>query len=81
MKDYKFNATRSFLQEYTITIKAKNEEDARWKAHDLRYNYNHEWTEVGDLEADDKLIDIEYINNKCQVVFKKPMIRPLKINE
>ncbi len=81
MKDYKFNATRSFLQEYTITIKAKNEEDARWKAHDLRYNYNHEWTEVGDLEADDKLIDIEYINNKGQVVFKKPMIRPLKINE
>ena len=53
MKDYKFNATRSFLQEYTITIKAKNEEDARWKAHDLRNNYNHEWTEVGDLEADD----------------------------
>ena len=81
MKDYKFNATRSFLQEYTITNKAKNEEDARWKAHDLRYNYNHEWTEVGDLEADDKLIDIEYINNKGQVVFKKPMIRPLKINE
>ena len=81
MKDYKFNATRSFLQEYTITIKAKNEEDARWKAHDLRYNYNHEWTEVGDLEADDKLIDIEYMNNKGQVVFKKPMIRPLKINE
>ena len=81
MKDYKFNATRSFLQEYTITIKAKNEEDARWKAHDLRYNYNHKWTEVGDLEADDKLIDIEYINNKGQVVFKKPMIRPLKINE
>ena len=81
MKDYKFNATRSFLQEYTITIKAKNEEDARWKAHDLRYNYNHEWTEVGDLAADDKLIDIEYINNKGQVVFKKPMIRPLKINE
>ena len=81
MKDYKFNATRSFLQEYTITIKAKNEEDARWKAHDLRYNYNHEWTEVGDLEADDKLIDIKYINNKGQVVFKKPMIRPLKINE
>ena len=81
MKDYKFNATRSFLQEYTITIKAKNEEDARWKAHDLRYNYNHEWTEVGDLEADDKLIDIEYINNKGQVVFKKPMIRLLKINE
>ena len=81
MKDYKFNATRRFWQEYTITIKAKNEEDARWKAHDLRYNYNHEWTEVGDLEADDKLIDIEYINNKGQVVFKKPMIRPLKINE
>ena len=72
MKDYKLNATRSFLQAYTITIKAKNEQDARWKAHDLRYNNTHEWTEVGDLEADDKLNDINIINNKGEVVFKKP---------
>ena len=81
MNKYKFNATRNFTQAYEITIKAKNEEEAWLKAYDLKYNNNHEWTEVGDLEADDKLIDIEHINNKGQVVFAKPIIRPLKINE
>ena len=72
MKKYKFTATRSFTQLYEITIKAKNEKEARWKAYDLRYNDGHEWTEVGDLEADDKLIDIEHINNKGQIVFEQP---------
>ena len=79
MKKYKFTAMRSFTQQYEINIEAKTEEEARWKAYDLRYNYNNEWTEVGDLEADDKLIDIEHINNKGQVVFAKPIIRKLKI--
>jgi len=81
MNKYKFNAIRNFTQSYKITIKAKNEEEAWSKAYSLKYNNNHEWTEVGDLEADDKLIDIEHINNKGQVVFAKPIIRPLKINE
>ena len=79
MKKYKFTAMRSFTQQYEINIKAKTQEEARWKAHDLRYNYNNEWTEVGDLEADDKLVDIEHINDKGQVVFEKPIIRKLKI--
>ena len=77
MKKYKFTAIRGFTQAYEITIEAKNEEEARWKAHDSRYNNNNEWTEVGDLEADDKLIDIERINNKGQIVFRKPMVRSL----
>ncbi len=34
---------------------------------------------IGDLEADDKLVDIELINNKGQVVFEKPMVRRLTI--
>jgi len=79
MKKYKFTATRDFTQAYEITIEAKNEEEARWKAHDLKYNNGNEWTEVGDLEADDKLIDIEHINSKGQVVFRKPMVRSLII--
>ena len=79
MKKYKFIATRGFTQAYEITIEAKNREEASGKAHDLRYNYNNEWTEVGDLEADDKLVDIEHINDKGQVVFEKPIIRKLKI--
>ena len=79
MKKYKFIATRGFTQAYEITIEAKNREQASKKAHDLRYNYNHEWTEVGDLEADDKLIDILRVNKKGQVVFEKPIIRRLKI--
>ncbi len=58
MKKYKFTATRDFTQAYEITIEAKNEEKAWSKAYDLKYNYNHEWKEVGDLEAGDKLIDI-----------------------
>jgi hypothetical protein len=62
MNKYKFTATRNFLQEYEITISAKNEEEATLKAHDLKYNNHGEWTEVGDLETDDKLIDIEIIN-------------------
>ena len=56
MKEYTYTATRDFLQQYQITIKAKNEEEADNIIHSLRYNYNHEWTEVGDLEAD------EYMN-------------------
>jgi len=60
MKKYKFTAIRGFTQAYEITIEAKNEEEARWKAYDLKYNNGNEWTEVGDLEADDKLIDIGY---------------------
>tara|TARA_R100000655_G_scaffold7973_2_gene21207 strand:- start:240 stop:479 length:240 start_codon:yes stop_codon:yes gene_type:complete len=79
MKKYKFTAIRSFTQQYEINIEAKTEEDAWLKAYDLKYNNNHEWTEVGDLEADDKLIDIEHINDKGQVVFAKPIIRKLKI--
>ena len=78
MKNYKFNATRSFTQAYEINIEAKNEEEAWLKAYDLKYNNNHEWKEVGDLEADDKLIDIEHINSKGQVVFKT-ISRRLKI--
>tara|TARA_R100000995_G_scaffold67910_1_gene36520 strand:+ start:1640 stop:1876 length:237 start_codon:yes stop_codon:yes gene_type:complete len=78
MKKYKFNATRSFTQAYKINIEAKNEEEAWSKAYDLKYNNNHEWTEVGDLEADDKLIDIEHINHKGEVVFKT-ISRRLKI--
>ena len=70
MKKYKFKATRSFTQSYEINIEAKNEEEAWSKAYDLKYNNNHEWKEVGDLEADDKLIDIEHINHKGEVVFK-----------
>ena len=77
MKKYKFTAIRGFTQAYKITIEAKNEEEARWKAYDLKYNNGNEWTEVGDLHADDKLIDIEHINNKGQIVFAKPMIRRL----
>ena len=50
MKEYTYTATRDFLQEYKITIKAKNEGQADDIIHSLRYNYNHEWTEVGDYE-------------------------------
>ena len=59
MKKYSYTATRDFTQSYKITIEAKNEQEADKKAHDLKYNYNHEWTEDGGLEADDKLVDIE----------------------
>ena len=79
MKKYKFTATRDFTQEYEINIEAKTEEEAWSKAYDLKYNNNHEWTEVGDLEAGDKLIDIEHINDKGQVVFAKPITRRLTI--
>ena len=81
MTKYKFTAIRNFSQHYEINIKAKTEEEAWSKAHDLKYNNNHEWTEVGYLAADDKLIDIEHINSKGQVVFKEPTIRRLIINE
>ncbi len=81
MKKYKFIATRGFLQHYQITIEAKNRQEASGKAHDLRYNFNHEWTEVGNLEPDDKLIDILRINSKGQVMFDKPIRRRLKINQ
>jgi len=59
MKKYSYTATRNYLQAYKITIEAKNEQEADNKAYDLKYNYNHEWTEEGDLEPDDKLVDIE----------------------
>ena len=59
MNKYKFTATRNFLQEYEIIVEAKNEEEAWSRAYDLKYNNHGEWTEVGDLEPDDKLIDIE----------------------
>ena len=65
MKEYTYTATRDFLQEYKITIKAKNEGQADDIIHSLRYNYNHEWTEVGDLIPDDKLVDIELINEQA----------------
>tara|TARA_R100000687_G_C6404215_1_gene143331 strand:+ start:94 stop:306 length:213 start_codon:yes stop_codon:yes gene_type:complete len=65
MKEYTYTAIRDFLQEYKITIKAKNEEEADNIIHSLRYNYNHEWTEVGDLIPDDKLVDIELINERA----------------
>ena len=42
MKEYTYTATRDFLQEYKITIKAKNEGQADDIIHSLRYNYNHE---------------------------------------
>ena len=71
MKKYKFTATRDFTQAYEITIEAKNEEDAWSKAYDLKYNNNHEWTEVGDLEADDKLIDIERVNSKGREILQE----------
>jgi len=65
MKKYTYTATRNFLQAYKITIEAKNKEESDHIIHSLRYNYNHDWTEVGDLEADDKLIDIELINQQA----------------
>ena len=71
MKKYKFTAIRGFTQAYKITIEAKNEEEARWKAYDLKYNNGNEWTEVGDLEADDKLIDIERVNSKGREILQE----------
>ena len=71
MKKYKFTAIRGFTQAYAITIEAKNEEEARWKAYDLKYNNGNEWTEVGDLEADDKLIDIERVNSKGREILQE----------
>jgi hypothetical protein len=65
MKEYTYRAMRDFSQEYIITIKAKNEEEAYNIIHSLRYNYNHEWSEVGDLIPDDKLVDIELIDEQA----------------
>ena len=59
MKKYSYTATRDFTQSYMITVEAKNEVEAASKVYALRYNYNNEWSEMGKLEADDKLIDIE----------------------
>ncbi len=64
MKKYSYTATRDFTQSYMITVEAKNEVEAENKVYALRYNYNNEWSEMGKLEADDKLIDIE----RCAVL-------------
>ena len=70
MKEYTYRATRDFLQEYKITIKAKNEEEAEDIIHSLRYNYNNEWTRVGDLIPDDKLVDFELIDEQARNKWK-----------
>ena len=75
MKKYKFTGTKTFWVHYEMNVKAKNEEDARWKAHDCRYNDKDQWKKV-ETNVDDKLNDIELINNKDEVVFK-PLIRNL----
>ena len=64
MKKYSYTATRDFTQSYMITVEAKNEVEAENKVYALRYNYNNEWSEMGKLEPDDKLIDIE----RCAVL-------------
>jgi len=69
MKKYNYTAIRDFTQSYKITIEAKNEQEAHKKAYDLKYNNNHEWTEDGDLEADDKLVDIELVEVSQWVKF------------
>ena len=64
MKKYTYTATRDFTQSYKITIEAKNKSEADNIVYSLKYNSNNEWEKEGDLEADDKLIDIELINDK-----------------
>ena len=70
MKEYTYRATRDFLQEYKITVKAKNEEEAENIIYNLRYNYNNEWTRVGDLIPDDKLVDFELIDEQARNKWK-----------
>ena len=62
MKEYTYTATRDFLQQYKITVKAKNEEQAEDIVHSLRYNEHGQWDEVDDLIPDDKLVDIELVD-------------------
>ena len=57
MKEYQYTAGRNFWQSYKITVKAKNEEQARDIVYSLRYNEHGQWDEVGDLIPDDKLVD------------------------
>ena len=63
MKEYQYTAGRSFWQRYKITVKAKNEEQAEDIVHSLRYNEHGQWDEVGDLMPDDKLVDIELVDD------------------
>ena len=62
MKEYQYTAGRSFWQRYKITVKAKNEEQAEDIVHSLRYNEHGQWDEVGNLMPDDKLVDIELVD-------------------
>ena len=62
MKEYQYTAGRTFWQSYKITVKAKNEEQARDIVYSLRYNEHGQWDEVGDLIPDDKLVDIELVD-------------------
>ena len=47
-------------------IEAENEEEAENIIYNLRYNYNNEWTRVGDLIPDDKLVDFELIDEQAR---------------
>ena len=62
MKEYKYTAGRSFWQSYEITVKAKDQEQSVDIIYNLRYNDKGQWNEVGDLIADDKLVDIELVD-------------------
>ncbi len=59
IKKYTFTGSRTFWQNYKITINATSEKEAISKVYDLKYNTNNEWTPNLPLEPDDKIIDIE----------------------
>ena len=63
MKEYQYTAGRTFWQRYKITVKAKNEEQADDIVYSLRYNEHGQWDEVGNLIPDDKLVDIELVDD------------------
>ena len=63
MKEYQYTAGRTFWQRYKITVKAKNEEQADDIVYNLRYNEHGQWDEVGNLIPDDKLVDIELVDD------------------
>tara|TARA_R110000737_G_scaffold317300_1_gene327901 strand:- start:51 stop:254 length:204 start_codon:yes stop_codon:yes gene_type:complete len=59
IKKYTFTGSKTFWQNYKITIESNSEDEAKNIAYSFKYNSNNEWNKVGNLEPDDKIIDIE----------------------
>ena len=59
IKKYTFTGSRTFWQNYKITIESNSEDEAKNIAYSFKYNTNSEWTPILPLMPDDKIIDIE----------------------